>query len=141
MLYWSMSDRLGNEVEYAAWANMRHRCFSKKNPQYKDYGGRGISVCDDWKDSFANFLRDVGKRPGPNYTLDRIDNSKHYQIGNVEWRTRTEQALNRRSNHHITYNGITKTITEWSKETGIGRNTIKKRIYQLGWSIQRALGL
>ena len=81
--------------EYAAWRNMKQRCLNSKNPRYADYGGRGITVCERWLD-FETFLADVGLRPSPELTLDRINNDGNYEPGNVRWTTRTAQQQNRR---------------------------------------------
>lgn len=74
---------------------MRARCFNPNHPKFKDYGGRGITVCDQWA-AYETFLRDVGRRPGPDYSIDRIDNDGNYEPGNVRWATRSQQQLNQR---------------------------------------------
>jgi hypothetical protein len=82
--------------EYAIWTSMKQRCLNPAHRHYASYGGRGITVCQRWQDSFEAFLADVGPRPSKAHTLDRIDNDRGYEPDNVAWRTRTEQAQNRR---------------------------------------------
>ena len=79
------------------WCAMRQRCCNPNNPDYKYYGGRGIKVCDRWLNSFKDFLKDVGKRPSPELTIDRIDNNGNYEPGNVKWSTWKEQNNNQRN--------------------------------------------
>lgn len=93
-----LSDRLKPlyPVEYAAWVHLRQRCSNSKNPKYKDYGGRGISVCDRWTECFQNFIDDMGVKPSPKHSLDRIDNDGNYEPGNCRWATAKEQRNNQR---------------------------------------------
>lgn len=82
--------------EHKTWHSMRSRCFNPKNAAYHDYGGRGITVCAEWKNSFWTFLEDMGRRPDPSLTLDRINNDGNYEPGNCRWATRLEQSKNKR---------------------------------------------
>lgn len=85
-----------NSGEYYIWCGMKSRCFNENNKSYKYYGGRGITVCDRWRDSFENFYEDMGPRPSSIHQIDRINNDGNYEPGNCKWRTPSENCLNRR---------------------------------------------
>jgi len=87
----------GYTPEYSAWYSLRRRCGDPNTIHFYNYGGRGITVCDRWKDSFTNFLEDMGYRPGPKYSVDRVDNSKGYSPDNCKWTTRSTQMHNSRT--------------------------------------------
>lgn len=117
---------------------MRQRCSDPNHVDAHNYLGRGITVCDRWQSSFANFLADMGRRPSPRHTIDRIDNDKGYSPENCRWATPAEQGLNRRGNRRLTYRDETLTLTEWAHRVGLSRDVLKARL-ALGWSIDRAL--
>ncbi len=121
---------------YRVWVNMKSRCINPKSTFYKDYGGRGITVCEKWQ-TFDGFLADMGERP-VGKTLDRKENSKGYCMENCRWATQKEQSNNTRRNVFITYHGITKTAAEWSNETGILDKSIYWRI-KAGWPTEMVL--
>lgn len=117
------------------WRSMKQRCYTQKAENYYLYGGRGITVCDEWKDfeKFYAWAMDNGYTD--ELTLDRIDNNGPYAPWNCRWVTYKEQANNTRRNFRICYNGETKTLQEWSDIIGIKRQTIKHRI-DSGWDIE-----
>lgn len=125
-------------TEYRSWAMMRQRCGNRKNGSFKDYGGRGIKVCKRWI-KFENFLRDMGLKPGPGYSIDRKNSNRGYRPSNCRWATKGTQSLNKR-NVRILRLGKTKlTAREWAKVLGICHRTILNRINKMGWSIKKAL--
>jgi hypothetical protein len=125
--------------EYPIWQAMVNRCTMPANPAYRHYGGRGITCCQRWLDSFQAFFQDMGKRPSLKHSIDRIDNDKGYEPGNVRWATRVQQARNTRRNVFLEWNGRRMTVVEWSNEVGLDRVTLWQRLFTLGWSVERAL--
>ncbi len=123
-------------AEYKAWDGIKTRCRDQEN---QNYGGRGIVVCERWLNSFESFLEDMGKRPSNLYSIDRIDNNGNYEPSNCRWATKSEQALNRRTNHLLTVDGATRTIHEWSIEYGIPHAALWQRVNSLGWTHERAV--
>lgn len=130
---------LSHTREHNSWLGMKQRCEYKNHYGYKYYGGRGISVCKRWRDSFQNFIDDMGKIPGEGYSLDRIDSNRDYSKENCRWATASEQSNNKRNNHVITFNGKTQTMKQWSRQVGINYDTIRNRLNTYGWTIERAL--
>ena len=128
---------LTNTAEYATWRDMRKRCRDPEFKSYHLYGGKGIKVCERW-DNFENFLADMGPKPGPKYSIERLDGSKGYSPENCVWADWKTQARNRTNNHTLTFHGQTKTIMEWSEIKGWPHTALYKRV-QLGWSDERIL--
>ncbi len=129
---------LSHTPEYRAWQTMRLRCLNPKNAAFKNYGGRGIMVCDIWQNDVLAFLRDMGPKPTPKHELDRIENDGHYEPTNCRWVTRTQNDRNRRTNVFLTYQGERLTIAEWCERTGLRRDTVRKRLVG-GWATEKAL--
>jgi hypothetical protein len=125
---------------YAHWSAMKARCNNPANNRYELYGGRGITVCNEWANSFEAF-RDWALANGykENLTLDRKDTDGPYSPDNCRWATQKEQQNNRRDNRIITYNGISMNLQQWADKRGISRKTIQTRLSR-GWSVARALG-
>lgn len=123
--------------EHDAWAGMIRRCYDPKHPSFVRYGNAGISVCDDWRESFANFYNDMGECP-IGYTLDRIDNRKNYLPDNCRWASRKQQANNRSSNRLLTHDGVAMNISQWSEFRGWHKSVIASRLF-IGWDVDRAL--
>lgn len=122
---------LSKSKESYAWQHMRARCYSKKNPQYKNYGARGITVCERWF-SFENFLSDMGFAPSKDHSVERIDVNGNYEPGNCKWATWKEQQRNRTNNHLIEFNGETKTLAEWCELLDLNYQRTHARILKLG---------
>lgn len=112
--------------------------MNPKDSCYANYGGRGITMCDRWRESYAAFMGDMGPRPSLDYSVERINNDGPYSPENCRWATDREQSNNRRNNHRITLNGTTKTLVEWARSIGISTGTITRRL-NLGWSPEHAL--
>ena len=113
--------------EWTAWENIRRRCLDPNHPNYKWYGARGVTLTPAWMD-FSNFLSDVGPRPGPEYSIDRIDNNGNYTPGNVQWSTHKQQQNNKSSNRYYTYKGLTLNIAAWSELAGVTYQRIYQRL-------------
>ncbi len=134
------------KAEYSAWGNMIARCNEAGRHDYLRYGGRGISVCDRWRfgtnelSGFDAFYSDLGPRPSPQHSVDRIDNDGNYEPSNCRWATRLEQANNKRTSHFILYHGRKMTIAEAAREGGVGvtRETARCRI-RTGWTVEAAV--
>jgi hypothetical protein len=112
-------------VEYRIWIDMRRRCHQPQRPDFKNYGARGIYVCDEWRDSFETFYRDMGPRPSGR-VLDRRDNAGPYSPDNCHWVTRKQQERNKRTSRFVTIKGETLTVVEASERFGISAHKLYK---------------
>lgn len=124
--------------EYIAWCNMKGRCLNPNDKSYGRYGARGISVCDRWLNSFENFYSDMGAKPSPAHTLERIDFNKDYCPENCKWATYKEQNRNYSRNVYIEYDGRRMCLKDWANEVGIENSLLRYRI-RAGWPIDQAL--
>ncbi len=124
--------------EFSCWQSMKHRCSNHNNASYAAYGGRGISVCARWENSFESFYEDMGPRPSSKHSIERIDNDSGYEPKNCRWATKSEQASNRRNTRHFAYNGKSLTIAQWAKQTGVPDATTRSRISR-GWTAKEVL--
>jgi len=123
---------------YHIWEDMKNRCFNSKNKRYESYGGRGILVCEEWN-YYVNFHSwAINNGYADNLTIDRKDVNKGYSPSNCRWATQKEQANNRTTNVMISYNGVTKTMMQWSESLGFRYHVLKNRI-ERKWTIERAL--
>lgn len=125
-------------TEYNSWASMIQRCTNEASENFADYGGRGIKVCDRWRSSFADFLADMGKKPSPGLTIERIDVNGHYEPGNCRWATVKEQCNNKRTTRYIEHAGQRLPLMAWSESLGMPRWVIQNRL-RGGWSAEETL--
>lgn len=123
---------------YQTWIHMKERCEDENNADYHNYGGRGITICERWLDSFENFITDMGERPD-GMSLDRIDVNGNYEPKNCRWADAKTQANNTRRNLYFEYGGETLTLAQWSDRTGINYGTLLGRINRNGMSFADAI--
>jgi hypothetical protein len=128
---------LSRSAERKAWRDMNRRCSNPLLRCFKNYGGRGISVCERWR-VFENFFADMGPRPSPRHSLDRVNNDGNYEPGNVRWATMKEQARNKRTTRMLTYAGRTMPLIDWAAEVGMRPASVAQRL-QGGMSVEAAL--
>ena len=122
---------------YRSWSNAKTRCFNQNHPKYPDYAGRGITMCEAWRNSFAAFLYDMGERP-PGMTIERIDNDGPYSPYNCRWALASDQPKNRRplrmpNVRMMTLNGVTKSLPDWARQLNFPVATLWHRV-RAGWS-------
>ncbi len=120
---------------YQIWSGMIARCRNPKHISYRYYGARGIDVCEHWL-TFSNFLADMGEKP-PGHSIERKDNDKNYTPDNCKWATRAEQHSNTSRNRHLTFNGMTLTLSQWARHLHVDVTTLHSRLEH--WDLDRAL--
>lgn len=130
-------NRSRTPVEYKTWDGMKQRCYNPNTKDWPWYGGRGIAVCEEWRNDFSAFLAHVGRRPADKHTIDRIDGDKGYAPGNVRWATWEEQARNRSNNRQVFVDGRYVPVAVAAELRGVPYAIVKSRL-QKGWSIERA---
>jgi len=131
-----MNRQAHKSPEYQSWASMHSRVNNAGRKEFENYGGRGITVCARW-DDFGKFYADMGPRPSPKHSIDRIDNNGNYEPGNCRWATSEEQNRNTRRNVWITYNEQTHCIAEWAKMLGITASVLRYRLRR--WGVAESL--
>lgn len=123
---------------YQAWVHMKQRCADPRTPKYPLYGGRGIVVCARWMNSFPNFLADLGERPSPRHSLDRLNGDGPYSPENCRWATPEEQWQTRRDAKPLMHAGRSQLLPAWAVEVGIPYGVLQQRLRN-GWTVERAL--
>ena len=129
---------MGGTPEHKTWHRIVSRCTKASDPSYAHYGGRGIKVCERWLESFDAFYNDMGARPSPSHSIDRINTNGDYEPGNCRWATASIQANNRRDNIFLTFRGRRMSAAQWAEEIGVPHHVVYHRLKQ-GWSTERTL--
>ncbi len=124
---------------YHSWSGMISRCHNSKNPKFYMYGEKGIVVCERWKNSFSDFISDMGDPPSKYHSIDRIDGDGNYCPENCRWASPKEQSAHIRTNHLVTFKDETKHVSEWARHLGCSKETLFGRI-RLGWNDERVIG-
>ena len=124
---------------YRIWRSMKARCYDPNSSRYTSYGGRGITICDEWINDFEAFDEwSTSHGYSEKLSIDRIDVNGNYEPSNCRWATNDEQAVNKTNNHYLELNGEIKTVSEWARQLGVRYNLISNRL-QRGWSVENAL--
>ena len=132
-----MARKTGTSPEFHVWVALNQRCYNPNVSGWHNYGGRGIKVCDRWRDSFEAFLEDMGPRTSPDLSIERIDNNEGYSKENCKWAKKSEQVRNMRKNRWIEFGGERLIIEDWAKRVGICTPSLRKRLR--AWTTEKAL--
>lgn len=124
--------------EYEIWKTMIQRCHNPKSQRYALYGGRGIVVCEKWRNSFSAFLADMGQRTTAKHWIERKENDVGYRPDNCTWSIQADQAANKRNTIRLTLDGETLHLSEWARRIGISHRVLGRRL-ERGWSVEKAL--
>jgi len=128
---------MSNTPTFNVWTNMKERCLNPNHNSYHRYGGRGITICDRWLESFQNFYDDMGPMP-EGMSIDRVDVDGDYEPSNCRWATSEEQSNNRANNRVLEFKGRKQTIAQWAREVGVSKEALRYRL-NAGWSAEEAL--
>lgn len=131
---------LSHTTDHVRWLNILSRCYNPKDTSFDHYGGRGIVVCERWRESFNNFYADMGPCPSPEHSIERQDNDGPYSPANCIWATREVQANNKRTSLYLEVAGRRQTLAQWSRECGLTHSAILRRL-QSGWTAKDAVTL
>ena len=136
-----MAARGSRHPLYSTWQHMLRRCYSDYVPEYRYYGARGIRVCERWRVSFADFVKDMGPRPSALHSIDRYpDKNGNYEPGNCRWATKKEQSRNTRTNNIVEFGGRRMALAEAIEASGLRTSTVSMRLVR-GWPVHAALSL
>jgi|SRR5882757_10026428 len=130
---------LSRDPVYKIWGNIKDRCTNPNNPYSRNYLGRGIKLYPEWQIDFLSFFNAIGSRPSPKHTVERIDNEKDYEPGNLRWATRKEQAHNMRKNVVLEFGGRSQVLAAWADELGFAPSTLWNRLFRRGMPVDIAL--
>jgi len=132
-----MKNNRSDDPVYKTWQGMKQRCLNTKHAQFKNYGARGIKICERWLNSFDNFYADMGPRP-TGLTIERIDNNGNYEPGNCKWADRREQRLNQRTCHYLEKDGLRMTVRDWAKHLDLHESVLHYRL-RIGLPTEKVL--
>ena len=124
--------------EHCSWRGAKTRCFNPNDSEFHNYGKRGITMCERWVKSYLNFLKDMGRKPTPKHSLERINVNGNYEPSNCCWATQKQQCNNRRNNRLLTFRGRTQNVQRWAEELGLKKQVINGRL-GLGWTADKTL--
>jgi hypothetical protein len=127
--------------EHNSWKSMVSRCTRKADKDYCRYGAAGVTVCTEWLSDFQAFLFHIGPKPTDRHSIDRIDNTKGYEPGNVRWATSIEQSANRKNTAMVEYQGVVQPLALLARAHGLAPKVVNSRVVRYGWSVEKALGL
>lgn len=138
---WRITHGRSNSKVYKTYLRIKLRCFKEQHPDYPDYGGRGITMCARWQNSFEAFLEDMGEPPSPHHSIDRINPDGSYEPGNCRWATNTEQQNNKRNNIYIIIGGQKRSMADWCRHFNVNYGIARQQYVRYKWPIERVFPL